>query len=53
MIPLANKLRDCNFGAASDEFLNYAVANRNEWSAKGKGLVKDMASKIDGGSFEV
>lgn len=35
IIPLAKKLADCGvFGVSSDEYLNYAVKNRNEWEAK-------------------
>ena len=46
-IPLAKKLRDCKvFGVSSDEVLNYATLNRNEWEARGKdivaGLVRDL-----------
>lgn len=48
VIPLAHKMRDCNFGAASDESLNYAMANRSEWCAKGRDLVATMAAKFDG-----
>eukprot|EP00934_Nitzschia_sp_Nitz4_P002089 Nitzschia sp. Nitz4//scaffold18_size181773//131592//134526//NITZ4_001933-RA/size181773-processed-gene-0.62-mRNA-1//-1//CDS//3329540065//2089//frame0 len=40
IIPLAKKLKDCQvFGVSSDEYLNYAEANRQEWEAKGEGLV--------------
>ena len=40
VIPLAKKLKDCGvFGVSSDEFLNYAVANRREWQLKGEGVV--------------
>jgi hypothetical protein len=46
VIPLAHKMRDCNFGAASDECLNYAKANRNEWSVKGRDLVSAMHRKM-------
>jgi hypothetical protein len=46
VIPLAHKMRDCNFGAASDECLNYAKANRNEWSVKGRDLVAAMHKKM-------
>jgi class 3 adenylate cyclase len=43
VIPLAKKLDECNvFGVASDEGLNYALANRAEWALKGEGIVKDM-----------
>merc|ERR1711877_93899 len=37
IIPLARKLSECGvFGVSSDEYLNYAVMNRNEWEKKGK-----------------
>eukprot|EP00980_Cylindrotheca_fusiformis_P016282 scaffold4838_cov110-Cylindrotheca_fusiformis.AAC.6 len=41
VIPLAKKLQSCGvFGVASDEYLNYAISNREEWVRKGEGLVK-------------
>ena len=43
VIPLAKKLEECNvFGVASDECLNYAQANRNEWCIKGEEIVTQM-----------
>ena len=46
IIPLANKLKECGvFGISSDEYLNYAVANRAEWSAKGTEIVADMLTE--------
>jgi hypothetical protein len=40
IIPLAKKLKECQvFGVASDEYLQYAEANRREWEAKGKTIV--------------
>lgn len=40
VIPLAHKLKDCGvFGVSSDEYLNYALANRAEWEEKGKDIV--------------
>lgn len=40
LIPLANKLKECGvFGVSSDEFLDYAVANRKEWELKGRDIV--------------
>jgi hypothetical protein len=30
------------FGVASDEGLNYALANLAEWALKGESIVKDM-----------
>ena len=46
MIPLAKKLENCGvFGVSSDECLNYALANREEWEAKGKDIVANMVEK--------
>eukprot|EP00934_Nitzschia_sp_Nitz4_P002947 Nitzschia sp. Nitz4//scaffold18_size181773//144983//147205//NITZ4_001936-RA/size181773-processed-gene-0.66-mRNA-1//-1//CDS//3329540074//2937//frame0 len=46
VIPLAKKLKDCQvFGVASDEYLNYAEANRKEWEMKGKDLVARYVSR--------
>ena len=46
IIPLANKLKECGvFGVASDEYLNYALANRREWKLKGKEIVQRYLSK--------
>jgi hypothetical protein len=43
VIPLAKKLKECGvFGVSSDEYLNYAMANREEWEQKGKEIVKTM-----------
>eukprot|EP00977_Amphora_coffeiformis_P009574 scaffold2204_cov166-Amphora_coffeaeformis.AAC.34 len=42
IIPLAKKLRDCNvFGVSSDECLNYAQRNREEWEDRGRALVAE------------
>jgi hypothetical protein len=47
IIPLAKKLSDCGvFGVSSDEYLNYAIMNRNEWEKKGKGIVEEMLDKM-------
>jgi class 3 adenylate cyclase len=41
IIPLAKKLKDCGvFGVSSDEYLDYATANRTEWELKGKEIVR-------------
>ena len=41
IIPLAKKLKECNvFGVSSDEYLNYALANRKEWELKGQQVVQ-------------
>ena len=42
VIPLAKKLADCGvFGVSSDEYLNYARKNRNEWESRGKAIVAE------------
>ena len=46
VIPLAEKLKDCGvFGVASDEYLTYAIANREEWKGKGMDIVEQYMSK--------
>ena len=46
IIPLAKKLKECGvFGVASDEYLNYAQANRLEWEKKGREVVQMYLSK--------
>eukprot|EP00980_Cylindrotheca_fusiformis_P011198 scaffold2563_cov124-Cylindrotheca_fusiformis.AAC.29 len=46
VIPLAKKLQSCGvFGVSSDEYLNYAKANRDEWVHKGEALVKEYLEK--------
>jgi hypothetical protein len=46
VIPLAKKLKDCGvFVKSSDEYLNYAVSNRNEWEQRGRTLVEEMKIK--------
>lgn len=43
IIPLAKKLKECGvFGVAGDEYLNYAIENRNEWERKGKVVCENM-----------
>lgn len=43
IIPLARKLKECGvFGVASDEYLNYAVRNRQEWEMRGREVVDEM-----------
>ena len=42
IIPLAKKLKECGcFGVSSDEYLNYAMANRKEWELKGEDVVQE------------
>jgi len=48
-IPMARKLKECGaFGLFFDEYLDYAVQNREEWERKGKEIVAEMANKFDG-----
>ena len=43
IIPLAKKLQECGiFGVSSDEYLQYALANRQEWAIKGRQVTKEM-----------
>ena len=43
VIPLAMKMKDCGvFGVSSDEYLNYANANRREWEVRGKEIVEEL-----------
>eukprot|EP00522_Entomoneis_paludosa_P000310 CAMPEP_0172474274 /NCGR_PEP_ID=MMETSP1065-20121228/69275_1 /TAXON_ID=265537 /ORGANISM="Amphiprora paludosa, Strain CCMP125" /LENGTH=1243 /DNA_ID=CAMNT_0013232453 /DNA_START=67 /DNA_END=3798 /DNA_ORIENTATION=- len=47
IIPLAKKLKDCGvFGVSSDEYLNYAVKNREEWEQRGQEVVAEMANEL-------
>lgn len=46
VIPLAKKLKDCGvFGVSSDEYLNYAMENREEWEEKGREVVAEMIER--------
>ena len=46
IIPLAKKLQSCGvFGVSSDEYLNYAQSNREEWVREGEQVVKDFLAK--------
>ena len=46
IIPLAKKLKDCGvFGVSSDEYLNYATQNRNEWKERGQEVVAEYVRK--------
>jgi 3'5'-cyclic nucleotide phosphodiesterase len=43
IIPLAKKLKDCGvFGVSSDEYLNYAIGNREEWERRGQSIVEEL-----------
>jgi len=46
IIPLAKKLKNCGaFGVASDEYLNYAMENRQEWIEKGHDFVASLIER--------
>ena len=46
IIPLVKKLKDCGvFGVSSDEYLNYAQKNRQEWELRGQEVVATMVEK--------
>jgi hypothetical protein len=48
VIPLTKKLKDCGvFGVSSDEYLNYAMHNREEWEAKGKEVVQQYLLEFE------
>ena len=47
IIPLAKKLKDCGvFGVSSDEYLQYAQKNRQEWEIRGREIVAGMIEKV-------
>ena len=47
IIPLAKKLKDCGvFGVSSDEYLQYAVSNRNEWEEKGQVMTERIIEEV-------
>ncbi|CAB9523362.1 Receptor-type guanylate cyclase gcy [Seminavis robusta] len=46
IIPLAKKLKNCGvFGVSSDEYLNYALMNREEWEKRGQEVVGRFVEK--------
>ena len=46
VIPLAKKLKECNvFGVSSDEYISYALANREEWEDKGQLTVAELVQE--------
>jgi hypothetical protein len=48
IIPLAKKLKNCGvFGVSSDEYLNYALKNRQEWEAQGEEIVALMVENLE------
>ena len=47
IIPLAKKLRDCGvFGVSCDEYLSYALQNRNEWEKNGLEVVEELRESV-------
>ena len=49
IIPLAKKLKECGvFGVSSDEYLNYAQKNRQEWEIRGQEIVASMVQSVAG-----
>lgn len=47
IIPLAKKLKDCGvFGVSSDEYLNYALRNRQEWESRGQEIISEMMEMV-------
>ena len=47
VIPLAKKLKDCGvFGVSSDECLNYAEKNRDEWEQRGREIVAEYVERV-------
>ncbi|CAB9514541.1 Receptor-type guanylate cyclase gcy [Seminavis robusta] len=48
IIPLSKKLRDCGvFGPTSDENLNYATNNRNQWEREGESITQSMLKAVE------
>ena len=46
VIPLATKLKECNvLGVSSDEYLDYAMKNREEWAERGEDMVATMIAE--------
>ena len=47
IIPLAKKLKECGvFGVSSDECLQYAISNRNEWEEKGEAMTVQIINEV-------
>ena len=47
IIPLTKKLSDCGvFGVSSDEYLNYALKNREEWEHRGREVVVNLMNNV-------
>ncbi|CAB9522348.1 cAMP-specific 3',5'-cyclic phosphodiesterase, isoform (Partial), partial [Seminavis robusta] len=53
IIPLAKKLEDCGvFGVSSDEYLNYALKNREEWAERGRDIVASWVAEENSSSLQ-
>ena len=39
------------FGVSSDEYLNYALQNRNEWKDRGHEIVLEMVERVKSREF--
>eukprot|EP00934_Nitzschia_sp_Nitz4_P003606 Nitzschia sp. Nitz4//scaffold172_size47551//36784//40556//NITZ4_007147-RA/size47551-augustus-gene-0.40-mRNA-1//1//CDS//3329538768//3596//frame0 len=47
VLPLAKRIKDCGmFGVSSEEYLNYATKNREEWERRGKEVVAEMTKEM-------
>ena len=47
IIPLTKKLKECGvFGVSSDEYLQYAISNRNEWEEKGEAMTQRLINEV-------
>jgi len=47
ILPLAKKLKECGvFGVSSDEYYDYAQANRREWELRGREIVQGYLEKF-------
>ena len=49
VIPLAKRLKESGaFGVSSDEYLNYAEKNREEWASRGHEAVQSFRGHAEG-----
>jgi len=47
IIPLAKKLKECGvFGSAGEEYLSFALKNREEWTEKGEEISAQFIQSI-------
>lgn len=52
-IPLANQIKECgSFGTTADEYLSWALSNRQQWAAKGNELVASIVARHLGKQIE-